>query len=211
MDKIIWPPLIYWLLGHVVARYDGETSGRRVLDCGAGGDRPPLAAFAQYGFEAHGIDVSEERLARARAFCEREGVAADLRCADMRDLPFADGTFDFVYEHSSMCHLVKRDISRTVVEMRRVLKAGGYCSVQFMLDDTRPMVGVEREAGSGEFWMEEGGGEIVHSVFAAEETEAYLAGLEVLRTARWTTVNAEAEGEPVRSSRLVYVARKPAP
>jgi SAM-dependent methyltransferase len=211
MRNVVWSPTLYWLLGFIVARDEGETAGRKVLDCGAGGARPPLALFARYGFEPYGIDISEERLAAARAFCEDEGVTADLRCADMRDIPFPDEDFDVVYEHSSMCHMVKRDIGRTVGEMRRVLKGGGYCSVGFILEDTRPPMGVEREAGSGEFWRTDEGEEIVHSVFAAEETAAYLAGLDVVRTARWTTVNNEAEREPVRSSRLVYVLRKPRP
>jgi len=209
MRNVVWSPTLYWLLGFVVTREGGEAVGRKVLDCGAGGARPPLALFARYGLEPYGIDISEERLAAAGTFCEQEGAAADLRCADMRDIPFPNETFDLVYEHSSMCHMVKRDIGRTVAEMRRVLKVGGYCSIGFILDDTRPPMGVEREAGSGEFWRTDDGEEIVHSVFAAEETAAYRAGLEVVRTARWTTVDEEAEGGPVRSSWLVYILKKP--
>ena len=238
MRKVIWPPVMYSILGFITSRDEGEASGRKVLDCGAGGDRPPLVLFAPYGFDLYGVDISEERLARARAFCREEGVAADLRHADMRDLPFPDETFDFVYENSSMCHMVKEEIARTVGEMRRVLKGGGYCSLGFILEDTWPPMG--RERGSGEYWRTEDGEEIVHSVFSARETEAFLAGWDVVKTTRWATTetekvnevtweewvrdwdrgdspeavkrdNYERRAELARYSLLAYILRKPLP
>jgi SAM-dependent methyltransferase len=182
---------MYSILGFFTTRGGEETSGRKILDCGAGGDRPPLALFAPYGFDLLGIDISEDRLGRARAFCEEESIAADLLLSDMRDLPFPDETFDFVYEYSSMCHMKKSGIAQTVGEMRRVLKAGGYCSLGFILDDTWPPLGRERERGSGEYWRTDEDEEIIHSAFSAPEAEAYLAGLDVVQKTYWTTVDAE--------------------
>lgn len=40
---------------------------RTVLDCGAGGDSPPLGLFAQYGYVASGIDCNPEQIDIAQA------------------------------------------------------------------------------------------------------------------------------------------------
>jgi uncharacterized protein (UPF0147 family) len=75
---------------------------------------PPLALFHQHGFDCWGIDKSEGQLARARQFCEERGMKMHFSRGDMRRIPFEDDSFDYVYEHYSMCHMSKQDTAEEV-------------------------------------------------------------------------------------------------
>jgi len=173
---------VYDFLSYILATLEeGEDiAGKKVLDCGAGGPLPPLVAFRQQGCEAWGIDVSDEQLRKAEQFCEGQGIDLNLRLGDMREIPFEDEAFDFVYEQYSLCHLTKTDTVRAVAEMQRVLKSGGLCLLGLIsLDSWTTMLGPEGEPG--EFWMEEGGERVVHSAYSDEEAERLLNAWEVLQ------------------------------
>jgi SAM-dependent methyltransferase len=155
----------------------------KVLDCGAGGPVPPLALFHQHGFETWGIDVSAEHLEQARQFGEQQGMELHLRPGDMRRIPFEDETFDYVYEHYSMCHLSKRDTALAVSEMFRVLKPQGLCFLGVISIDSWPksLFGEEREPG--EYWGEEGGNEsTLHSMFGDSEADELVSAWEIVST-----------------------------
>jgi ubiquinone/menaquinone biosynthesis C-methylase UbiE len=152
----------------------------KVLDCGAGGPVPPLALFAQQGFEAWGIDISEAHLNEARQFCKDNGVDIHLQPGDMREIPFEDDTFDYVYEHYAMCHLSKQDTARAIDEMHRVLKKEGLCFLGVISMDTEPKTGFGEEKSPGEYWGQEGGGDTLHSLFTDAEIEELLSDWEVL-------------------------------
>jgi ubiquinone/menaquinone biosynthesis C-methylase UbiE len=165
---------VYGFLSTINARQpEGETlQDRRILDCGAGGAVPPLALFWRHGFEAWGIDTSPEQLDRARQFCEEQGIELHLRTGDMRAIPFEDESFDYVYEHYSMCHLSKRDTGKAVGEMYRVLKPGGLCFFGVISADSWPKSFFGQERQPGEYWGEEGGHELtLHSMFSDEEAD----------------------------------------
>ena len=93
--------------------------GERVLEigCGTGCD---LLQFARFGAVATGVDITEKHLELAR---ERVGAAATVVYGNGCDLPFADGSFDYVYSHGVMHHCDRPD--SFVGEMLRVLKPGG--------------------------------------------------------------------------------------
>jgi SAM-dependent methyltransferase len=56
----------------------------------------------------------------------RRSTAGTGTAADVRRLPFADGTFDGVLSTSTLDHFDEpSDIGRSLVELRRVLRAGG--------------------------------------------------------------------------------------
>jgi ubiquinone/menaquinone biosynthesis C-methylase UbiE len=174
---------VYGFLSVINARDPlGEAPQRRkILDCGAGGPVPPLALFHQYGLEAWGIDFSAGQLDKARQFCANQGIELHLRTGDMRRIPFEDGTFDYVYEHYSMCHLSKRDTALAVGEMYRVLKRQGYCFLGVISADSWPksLFGQEREPG--EYWGEEGGDEpTLHSMFTDEEADELVSAWEIV-------------------------------
>ena len=174
---------VYGFLSVIIAsRTEGETLPYgKILDCGAGGPVPPLALFHAHGFEAWGIDASAAQLERAKQFCAERGMEIQLRQGDMRDIPFADDTFDYVYEHYSMCHLSKRDTALAVSEMYRVLKPGGLCFLGVISNDTWPLSFLGEEREPGEYWGEEGGEEeTLHSIFSDQEADELVSGWEVV-------------------------------
>jgi SAM-dependent methyltransferase len=101
--------------------------GKRVLDvgCGAGTD---LIHFARGGAQVTGVDVSASAIALARQNFAQQGLEADLREADGEALPFADGSFDFIFAHGVVQYT--SDDRALVAECRRVLKAGGTAVFQ---------------------------------------------------------------------------------
>jgi SAM-dependent methyltransferase len=175
---------VYRFLSMISAHLDaGETlTGKTILECGAGGRRPPLALFAQHGLTAFGVDIDREQVERARRFCEENGIRADFREADMRELPFADASFDYVYEHFSICHLSPQDAAQAVAEMRRVLKPGGLAFVGFLSRDTWPLssYGVERDPGVYSMTLE-GGEELRHTMLADSQADALVADWGIVR------------------------------
>jgi len=68
---------------------------KRVLDLACGHGRHALE-LARRGVPVVGLDYSEPALALARATVEAEGLEAESVHGDMRELPFADESFDAV-------------------------------------------------------------------------------------------------------------------
>jgi ubiquinone/menaquinone biosynthesis C-methylase UbiE len=152
----------------------------KILDCGAGGPVPPLALFHQHGFEGWGIDTSEKQLDKARQFCEVQDIELHLRKGDMRRIPFEEETFDYVYEHYSLCHLSKQDTALAVREMHRVLKRQGLCFLGIISADSWPKSLFGQEKQPGEYWREEGGELTLHSVFSDEEGDELVSAWEIV-------------------------------
>src|SRR3990167_7306977 len=99
----------------------GDLAGKRVLDlgCGAGAH---TAMFRYYGADVAALDLSPVRARASSGILPGPAV-----CADMRHLPFRDGSFDFVYSNGVIHHAP--DERGTVREILRVLKPGGGCAV----------------------------------------------------------------------------------
>jgi ubiquinone/menaquinone biosynthesis C-methylase UbiE len=97
-----------------------QAGGLRLLDVGCGTGHH-MARLARRGFEVAGVDGSEDMLKHARA----NNPGAEIRRADVEQLPFADASFDYI-----VCIEVLRylpDSSRALREMARVLRPGGVC------------------------------------------------------------------------------------
>jgi len=174
MSSTVYPPQVYAFLSfiHHNAPALPSTPARRILDCGAGGPRPPLALFAEHGFVAVGVELDAVRAELARSAGRERGLTLDIRQGDMRALPFEDGSFDYVYEFYSLCHLSRADMPVAIGEMMRVLKPGGVCYLGFMGKSSWPVFG--REMGKGELVIEEGGHPVLHSVYEEGEPDAYF-------------------------------------
>lgn len=94
-----------------------------LLDLGTGTGRM-LELFAGRYRRAIGLDLNPAMLAYARAKLERAGIAhAQVRQADIYDLPLADGSADAVVMHQVLHFL--GDPQRAIREAVRVLSSGG--------------------------------------------------------------------------------------
>jgi 2-polyprenyl-6-hydroxyphenyl methylase / 3-demethylubiquinone-9 3-methyltransferase len=99
-----------------------EPRGKICLDVGCGGGL--LAEeFAKLRCHVIGVDPSRPSLETARAHAEQQGLEIDYVAAPAEDLPFEDGSFDFVYCCDVLEHV--DSVERAVAEAARVLKPGG--------------------------------------------------------------------------------------
>ena len=199
---------VYGFLSTINAKQpseEGQSRGK-ILDCGAGGLVPPLVLFAQHGFDAWGIDISDEQLDKARRFCEQSGTKMHLQSGDMRQIPFEDETFDYVFEQYAMCHLNKKDTARAIAEMHRVLKKQGLCFLGVISMDCDPKTGYGEEIAPGEFLGLEDGEQRLHSLFTDEEIEGLLTDWEMVSKEKRIHYHDGAEGRIY--AHLYFILRK---
>lgn len=95
---------------------------RVVLDVGCGTGYG-TAILAEYANQVAGID----RSAAAIRFAKRRYPGVDFSKMDAQDLRFPDASFDFVFSSENLEHLP--DQAAHLVELRRVLRAGGTCFI----------------------------------------------------------------------------------
>lgn len=153
---------------------------RKILDCGAGGRRPKIAIFRELGFNTTGIEISEKQIENANNYGKQNNLELNILQGDMRNLPFEDNSFSFVYSYHTIMHLRKKDIETSIKEMLRVLKPDGLLYVNFQsIDSTSSSDGedlgdyemLERiEVGKHDFE------DILHSYHRENEADKYFKG-----------------------------------
>jgi len=115
-------------LHHLLRLVDFDASrGRDVLDvgCGAGVE---VVRWARGGARVTGIDIAPSAAALTKQNLTQQGLQAGVAVADGEALPFADGSFDFVYAHGVVQYTT--DDRRLVEECHRVLRPGGTALFQ---------------------------------------------------------------------------------
>jgi SAM-dependent methyltransferase len=97
--------------------------GKECLDVGCGGGRYSIAMGRLGAGQVVGCDISDDGLANA---CLRaEGTPnVTFEQASVLDLPFDDGSFDFVFSSGVLHHTTDPD--KGLDELTRVLRPGGY-------------------------------------------------------------------------------------
>lgn len=115
-----------------------EVPGKTVLDYGCGHGMHSTA-LARFGGQVTGVDLSEESLKIAKKRAEKEGfsdkinphilgdspqkgVGINFVVGDCEQLPFADQSFDIVFDGGTFSSL---DIEQAYSEIARVLKTDG--------------------------------------------------------------------------------------
>ena len=103
--------------------------------CGHGADFIPFIKLsscteankdAEESFDLYGIDFSLEMLKMAGKYAHKNKFVPSLVLGDMRYLPFATGSFDWVIAIASIHHIKgKNQQLEALNELRRVLKSGG--------------------------------------------------------------------------------------
>jgi SAM-dependent methyltransferase len=103
-------------------------SDSSILDVGCGDGRHLVFFDTDLGFEAYGIEPTEELAEIARGNVESAGANATVRAGENRDLPFEDDKFDFLLAWNSSYYMGENhdyDFQTHVEEYHRVLKPGG--------------------------------------------------------------------------------------
>lgn len=101
----------------------GNLREAHVLGLASGGGQQ-MPIFQAAGANVTVIDYSSEQIKSEREVATREGYAIEAVRADVtQGLPFADATFDLVFNPVSICYM--RDIKELWCEAYRVLKPGG--------------------------------------------------------------------------------------
>ncbi|MFD7436279.1 class I SAM-dependent methyltransferase [Streptomyces sp. NPDC059861] len=103
-----------WLLGQLAP-------GSRVLDVGSGTGRPTARTLADAGHDVLGVDVSPVMVDLAA----RQVPGAAFRCADIREMPLPDGSFDAVCVYFSLLQLSRAEQSALVGRLVRAVRPGG--------------------------------------------------------------------------------------
>ncbi len=179
---------------------------KTVLDCGAGGARPPLVLFQQHGYQTCGLEISAERRQMARRYEEERGIDLQIQSGDMRQIPFADGSLSFVYSFNTIFHLNRAGIACAIAEIHRVLSPGGLCFLNFLsVDDEEYGRGEEVEPGS--FLQNEDEHPTLHTYFADDEGDAFFSLFELLRKEK-RIVDLWDAGQRYRMAFLDYYGKK---
>ncbi len=96
-----------------------ELTKGKVLDVGSGPGRDGLI-LKKAGLDVICLDASEAMI----KLSSEEGLNSVL--GDFNNLPFEDKSFDGVWAYTSLLHVPKSEIGRSLGEISRVLKPGGF-------------------------------------------------------------------------------------
>lgn len=101
-----------------------ERKNIKILEtgCGSGAN---LWMIAKEGFDAYGIDISEESLALCEAMLGRYGTSATLQAQDMEALSFPNQFFDAIVDIFSSYCLTKTQGEEYLSKVAQTLKPGG--------------------------------------------------------------------------------------
>ncbi|MFC1590166.1 class I SAM-dependent methyltransferase [Candidatus Omnitrophota bacterium] len=117
------------------------------VGCGPGGN---LWYMAREGFDVYGVDASPTGIQRARRRLENEGLRADLKEADIINLPYADNYFDGVADVECIYCNSAENSKKILREIKRVMKKNALFYSKTFTDDM--YVGSQRdEAGDLEY------------------------------------------------------------
>lgn len=110
----------------LVERALGDPAGKRVLKLDLWNEAVNtrlLQWLEQRGAATFGVDLSAVTTRRAHGNFRRDGLRSRLAQADIRALPLADESFDFVYTMGTIEHVEEYELC--IREVRRVLRPGG--------------------------------------------------------------------------------------
>ena len=185
---------------------NGINLEKSVLDCGAGGDCPPLALFLDYGYKTYGIEISDSQIEMAETFSKEHNVELNISKGDIRKLPFGDESISYIYSYNTIFHMKKEDIAKAVVEIKRVLKPGGICFINFLsINDCD--YGQGEKVGEGEFLQCEGDGKVIHTYYDIEEAEAHFKDMKILFKEN-RILERLYEGEKIKQGYIDYIVEK---
>ena len=179
---------------------------KSILDCGAGGDTPPLSLFANYGYSTYGIEMNVEQMNRANQFAAERGQNLNIHQGDMRQLAINDESMSFVYSYNSIFHMKKQDVKEAINELKRVLKPGGLLFVNFLtLKDFRVGDGVD--LGEHQYEQIEDDELVIHSYYDYDEADSMFSDMQLIYKED-RVLERKFEGEWIRQGFIDYIYKK---
>ena len=131
----------------------------RVLNIGCGPGRDALL-FKEKGLDVICMDASDEMV----KMCQSKGLYAV--CGDFNALQFDTNSCGGVWAYTSLLHVPKKDVTRALKEIHRVLEKGAVCGLGLIEGDTE---GYKESAGvSMPRWF---------SFYKKEEVESLMTSL----------------------------------
>jgi SAM-dependent methyltransferase len=197
--EVIWATPLYEFL----RQCNTCPLAKEVLDCGAGGSKPPLSLFYHYGYKTFGIDIDEDAVAEAQRFSVENHTPLDIIYGDMRSIPFSSERFSFIYSFNAIDFMTKPDIAVSMKEITRVLKADGLCYVNFLsVDDAETWEPFCQTAPAMDLLKSEN---FAH--FEDDEADVYFDDYVILRKEKRLTDKLW-EGRVLKRAEIEYIARK---
>jgi ubiquinone/menaquinone biosynthesis C-methylase UbiE len=102
--------------------FEQYAEGAHVLEVGCGMGTMAMH-WARNGSRVTAVDLNRVAIERTRQRFAVHGLEGDIRPADGRELPFADGEFDYAWSWGVLHH--SPDIARSLAELIRVVRPGG--------------------------------------------------------------------------------------
>lgn len=73
---------------------------KKVVDCGAGGNMPPLGMFYSEGYETVGIEMDNNQISLAGSFEKKHNMKLNIIKGDMRYIPFKNEVLHSYFEET---------------------------------------------------------------------------------------------------------------
>ncbi|MBI4119864.1 MAG: class I SAM-dependent methyltransferase, partial [Parcubacteria group bacterium] len=109
----------------MVAREFKKNGVKHVLDLGSGSGRH-IVYLAKQGFDMYGFDISESGIKISKDWLKKEGFHARFKTGSIyKKLPYQDNFFDAVISTNTIHHEKVKNIRKTILEIKRILKPGG--------------------------------------------------------------------------------------
>jgi ubiquinone/menaquinone biosynthesis C-methylase UbiE len=182
-----------------------DARGKNVLEIGSGLGTDGVQ-FAKAGAYYSALDLSPKSLNMARKNFGWRGLSGNFQVGDSENIPFADGSFDFVYSHGVIHHTP--NMQAAVNEIHRVLKPGGKAVIMvYHKNSLNYYLGIQFLRKVGAFLLYwPGGVQLVH-LLTGEKQERLLAhssalrqqGLKYLTGPEWLNNNTDGPGNPLSS------------
>jgi ubiquinone/menaquinone biosynthesis C-methylase UbiE len=104
---------------------ENEILDKTVLEvgCGVGNNIIPIGKL---GFEAYGIDISDYAILESKKRSLQENVRIELTSGSIEKLPYESNFFSFVIDRSVLTCTSPEIITKSLNEIFRVLKPGGF-------------------------------------------------------------------------------------
>lgn len=123
-----WEGFPLEIMDEFIKRLKVDKVGGNVLDVGSGPGRDALI-LEKKGLKVTCLDASSAMI----QICKDRGLSAVL--GDFNDMQFADKEFDGIWAYTSLLHVSKESIQKSMSEITRVLKSGGIFALGLIEGD----------------------------------------------------------------------------